>query len=332
MKTLLTTLFLAAALLCSGRTGAQEKTVSQEDTVNINFLLHVSPGDILPFKYIYQRARIGEDTSITLSITKNITFEVLENNRKDKYVLFNIIQSDFKKEGPESLDPGYSRTTFVAEGYPVEITVYYDGTMDGVSDTLMARAERNKAFVADTLSRHLGTENISKEELMGELSFLTDTSYVMSSFASDLNSLFLTCGYDLVPNITYSSQDSIMWPIDNQKHILRELLVLDEEFARENPDYNDLYVVRSASQMDTISTIGVTFLADKTIGLPFLVQKEMVDNYYDHLGDNLTSVIRTVIILDVDKLVSIQEKQEDEEEENEDEEPRYDDYGFIKVK
>ena len=80
MKRYLTTILLLAALLTSFSARAQEGNTVSSDTLYVNFLESLDKGDILPFKYIYQRAKIGigavKDTTITSSITKDISFEV----------------------------------------------------------------------------------------------------------------------------------------------------------------------------------------------------------------------------------------------------------------
>ena len=361
MKKILSITAVCLSLLWYGTASAQDvQNVpdSPKDTLSINFLKHTDPGDLLPFKYIYQRAKISQDTVITCAISKDILFEVLENNREEEYVLVNITQSNFQKTGPESNDPLYNRVSFYAEGIPVEITIGYDGRMYGSSDTLVSRAIRNMNHVADTLINSVvNTANLSRETILKSLTNLADTGYVMSEFVADLSPLFFPGEYSLVANESYTIADSVLCGIDNKYHQDITVFGWDEEFSKENEQFRDIYVIRKFNANDPmlfierldpditeeeakeliekygrrlIGAVETTILADKGMGIPILVDMELVNGFYEQLGDDYISLSKIMIALDTDKLAELEGSDDDEEEDNG--EPRYDDYGFIKVK
>ena len=361
MKKILSITAACLSLLwCSTASAQDVQTVpdSPKDTLSINFLKHTDPGDLLPFKYIYQRARISQDTTITCSITKDVLFEVLENNKEEEYVLVNITQTNFQKTGPESKDPLYNRVSFYAEGLPVEITIGYDGRMYGSSDSLVSRAIRNLNFVADTLSSSVvNTEKLSRDAILESLSNLVDTGYVMSEFVADLSPLFFPGEYKFIANESYTIADSILCDIDNKYHPDITVFAWDDEFSRENEQFRNLYVIRKFNACDPmlfierldpdvtedeakeliekygrrlISAIETTILADRGIGIPILVDMELVNGFYEQLGDDYLSLSKIMIALDTEKLAELEGDDDEEEEDNG--EPRYDDYGFIKVK
>ena len=362
MKRIIATIALTLSISWCSMAVAQENTTetnAPKDTLKINFLKHTDPGDILPFKYIYQRAKISSDTTITCAVSKDIELEILENNKEDEYVVAKITQSGYKKNGKESLSPDYYRVNYVAESLPVEITIDYDGTMYGTSDSLVARAIRNLHFVSDTLSKSQANVNgISREEIFEAFSYIADTAYVMRDFVTDLSNLFIAGIYQLAENESYSITDSLFCNIDNKKHQVVTTFGWDQEASEENDQLKPFYVIRLFSAKDPMLFIEgfdsevsedeakkliekygrrllhvseTTILADKAMGIPVMVETDIVDGFYEKLGDDYISLAKIIIALDYDKLMAMQDGDEDEEDE-EDGETRYDDYGFIKVK
>ena len=358
MKKIFSAILASVLLAVFNPAQAQDTPPATKDTLSINFLKHADPGDLLPFKYIYQRAKISQDTVITCAISKDILFEILENNREEEYVLVNITQSNFQKTGLESNDPLYNRVSFYADGLPVEITIGYDGRMYGASDSLVYRAIRNINHVADTLSNSvLNTAKLSREAILESLSNLADTGYVMSEFVADLSPLFFPGEYSFVANESYTIADSVLCGIDNKYHQDITVFGWDEEFSKENEQFRDIYVIRKFNAQEPmlfiekfnpditeeeakeliekygrrlIGAVETTILADKGMGIPILVDMELVNGFYEQLGDDYISLSKIMIALDTDKLAELEGGDDDEEEDNG--EPRYDDYGFIKVK
>ena len=89
-------------------------------------------------------------------------------------------------------------------------------------------------------------------------------------------------------------------------------------------------LMEKADQRRLILVREMTELADKGMGIPILLDKTILEGYYDEVGDDYMKLTKQVLALDIEKLMAQEGDDDDEEEDNG--EPRYDDYGFIKVK
>ena len=366
MKRYLTTILLLAALLTSFSARAQEEKTVSSDTLYVNFLESLDKGDILPFKYIYQRAKIGigavKDTTITSSITKDISFEVLENNKEDHWIHLSVTQENFKKEGPECNIPYFmSNTCLIGDGTPYEIIVEYNGDLftNRFLDELLSRYTKNLDYICDTLSKSSYVdEKLSKEQWEERFSYMRDSSFIMWHAASDYPDLFFFGGYGYQADTAYVSIDSLQCDADHKWYYSNNTFGWDKSFSDSNEDFKDLYVFRSFERFDPhlvldnlyssrnlskeemdellekadprrlFRIINITELADKAAGLPILLDKEITAGYYEKVGDDYISVTKELLALDLEKLVGGDDEDEDEDEDS----PRYDDYCFIKVK
>ena len=381
MKTILTS-FLMSLMLVALPSGVPaqdtlsrsgDSTVTQKDTMKLRFLEVIGKGDVLPFNLVYQRARLNTndkgdiiDTVLMLSIQKDFAIEVVENNREKEYVMFDYIQGSFKKSGPFSDDPGYSQTTnLLSDGYPLRLGVSYGGYLfsDVEPDTLKARAEKNLAFIADTMSK--SSEDVSREQIIEDLSYMKDPSYLLSQAISGLNSIFQFCGYEMAEGERYSYKDSLFCDIDSTwySHPVIMGWTWDQSQTDSSRDAPfNIQSISAISGMPFLSYMGcdltkeeavellekareegkdkrftnlrqVEFLADNLYGIPLLIQTTILNGFYESIDDNAVGLDKIIIVLDVEKFVQSQEDSEDEDDEdNEEDEPRYDDYGFIKVK
>ena len=362
MKTLFSAI-LASVLLtvCSL---AQAQDTPSRDTIHVNFLEGLSKGDVLPFKYIYQRAKVMEDTTIMCSISKDISLEVLENDKENHWVLISVVQENYVKAGPEANKPQYSGSTFLLkDGHPLEIAVSYSGDMAMVDrpDTLVSRAARNLDYVSDTLANSvLNKAGLSKEQWKELFSEMQDTSTVMWNAVSDIYDLFFFGAYDYEADTAYTNIDSIFCETTKQTYYYGRRFGWDKTFSDNNESYSDMYVFRSFYRIDgipflerlydpiplteevaeellkkadpkrCIHIMELSELADKGAGIPILLEKTCLDGYYAEVGDDYMKITKEVLALDIEKLLA--QEGDDDDEEDEDDQPRYDDYGFIKVK
>lgn len=344
--------FLALPLL------AQEK--ESKDTISVNYLAHIDKGDILPFKYLYQRLKIkadDSDTTLAVSVVKDITLEATDVNKDMGYIVFLVTEENFQKTGSEAGSPLSMRATSSLKDISgVEMVVTMGGDILGLvnADSLFMLAQKNLEYVADTMSKH---SSLSKEELMEENGFLTDTVRILKQVYKDLSDLFFFCQWDMVPDEVYVVPDSLYSYVDDRNLENKLLFTMDSKFAESVPEYNGLYVLRRARIYENLLFLrwfGVKdpeedalkllekykdrsmaseelfVLADKAMGIPLLVESNVLVGFYDKVGDDYISQERIVLVLDYDRLMDSQG--DDDEEEEEDGEPRYDDYGFIKVK
>ena len=363
MKKIFSAIIASVLLAFCNLAQAQDTPSASKDTLYVNFLEDLDKGDILPFKHIYQRAKIWKDTTITSSISKDITFEVLKNDRENQLVYLRVTQENFVKEGPECNDPKYmSSTSLLSDGFPVEIIVTYGGEVGGdIYDTLINRAVKNLDYVADTLANStFVTEKLTKEQWKERYSDMKDTSFVMWRAVSDFEDLFFFGAYDYEPDSAYTHVDSVYCYSADEMYYYGQNFGWDKTFSDNNESFKNIYVFRSmyrfeglpfierlydpvvltkeeieqlmekADQRRLIHVMEMTELADKGMGIPILLDKTSLDGYYDEVGDNYMRLVKEVLALDIEKLLS-QERNDDDEEED-DSEPRYDDYGFIKVK
>ncbi len=356
MKKILALMTSVLLLGCLNQAIAQE---TRKDTLDLEiFFSHLDKGDRLPYKYIYQKAKVGLDTTITCAVQKDFELEVVENNKEEYYVIFEITTSNFTKSGEECNQSDMYRTTcLVNDGFPVQLKVWYsgDGQILDYPDTLKERARKNMLMVADTLHKY--NEEMTKEQLVEDLDYMTSDRYVIiqATSALDLSDMFSFSKLIYEPDSVYSDIDSIYSYIDKQYHSYENLVFWDDEFSRSVPDYSNFYVLRSITQVNDIAALTamdiqldeesptllkneanrkrcvygkeITLLADKAMGVPCLMEVTMVSGFYETIGDQHFKMEKVIISLDFDKM----NQEEDEDEENEDE-PRYDDYGFIKVK
>lgn len=366
MKRYLASILLLAALLTSFSASAQEEKTSKPDTLYVNFLEGLDKGDIIPFKYIYQRAKIGvgevQDTALTCSITKDISFEVVENNKEKHIVHFTVTQDNFIKVGPECNNFRYSGSTcLVGDGFTYDVYVTYSGNMYGpCPDEMYSRYQKNLDYISDTLATSpYVSKKLSKEEWTDIFSFMKDTSYVLSHASSDFSDLFFFGAYDYEPDEVYTSIDSVLCDADQQYYYIQKRFGWDKTFSENNEEFKNTYVFRSSQVIDPHlfleilysphkftkeeledliqkadpkrlkHIVEITEIADKAMGMPILLEKETLEGYYEKVGEDYVCLKKEILILDFDKLGA---DEGDEDEEDDDDSPRYDDYGFIKVK
>ena len=353
----------ALALLAVFTKANAQEISTAKDTLCLKFFEMLDKGDPLPFKYVYQKAKIGNDTIITCLISKDIELYVAENNKEDQYVIFDVITTNFQKSGEESNDIKNIRTTcVVADGYPVQIKVWYDGESEYVEldDTLKARAQKNMLFIADTLQKGKFSKVLNKEEIVERLEYIVSPGYAVSQATSshDFRELFKFYYLKYQPNEVYGDVDSVYCNLDDKMYPFHTIFQWDEEFSKEVPDYENFYVLRSGSKIGGLAALSVmgiipdeegyklleeevnktrcihvteaTMLADKEMGVPALVDIQMLNGFYDQIGEEYICLEKIIIMLDFDKMMA--DEGDDDEQENESDEPRYDDYGFIKVK
>ena len=361
MKTLFSAILASVLLTVCNLAQAQDTPPASRDTLYVNFLEGLDKGDTLPFKYIYQRARIGVDTTITCSVSKDIELEVIENDKENQIVHFTLTQTNFHKEGPESNNPHYLNSTFLlGDGYPVSFIVSYSGKM-GLrhDDTLFSRHIKNVDYITDTLLKS-PSNKLTKEQWDKVSSRMKDTNYIAWKVLNDIEDLFFFGAFDYEPNVSYSMLDSMKCGIDNKSHSFEKVFGWDKAFSDENETFRNMYVFRYGYHVDGLLflerlyndsnitlekaeelmkkadpkrcgwVVEMTELADRAMGLPVLLEKQTLDGYYEEIGDNYIRLAKETIILDLEKLMA--QEGDDDEDEEEDGQPRYDDYGFIKVK
>lgn len=348
-------ILIAATLVLAIPAKAQE--AQSKDTVNVNFFNRLEKGDILPFKFLYQRLKIKEDTTVSVSVAKDIILEVTDVNDTMDFLIVNVKEENFSKGGPEAGKPKLLRTTSLVKDLSgVDLAITRTGIILGIKegDSLFLKSQQNLDYIADTLSKN---SVLSKAGIVLLNSFLTDTARVLKQVYSDLSDLFFFCDWGLIPDEVYVVSDSVYSSIDDSFFQAELLFTLDSEFSRNNPEYKDLYVLRkeqiyqglyflrwfgyekpTEEALKIVEQYGnrcaaaeeVTVLADKGMGIPVLMQKAVTTGFYDETGDDAISKEFITILLDYDRLAELQGDDDDEEED--DDEPRYDDYGFIKVK
>ncbi|MBQ6310859.1 MAG: hypothetical protein IJK74_04840 [Bacteroidales bacterium] len=363
MKKIFSAIIATVLLAVCNLAKAQDTPAATSDTLYVNFLEDLDKGDILPFKHIYQRAKIWKDTTITSSVSKDITFEVLENDKERQLVILRVTQENVVKQGPECNDPKYMSGTFLlGDGFPLEIIVTYNGDVGGdIYDTLVSRAVKNLDYVADTLANSTFVkEKLTREEWLDRYSYMKDTSFVMWRAVSDFEDLFFFGAYDYEPDSAYTHVDSVFCSSIDEMYYYAQNFGWDKTFSDNNEAFKNMYVFRSmyrfdgipflerlydpisltkedidlllekADQKRLIHVMEMTELADRGMGIPILLDKTSLDGYYNEVGDDYMKLTKEVLALDIVKLMS--QGGNDDDEEEDDSEPRYDDYGFIKVK
>lgn len=345
----------------------QQNATSPKDTLILNFLEMLDKGDVIPFHYVYNRARLGIDTSggefrldttLTLSVTKHIELEVVENNKEEEFVVFEMITSDFQKAGEEAGNAFNARATcVVSDGFPIRIIVDYNGSLSSeeYSDTLKARVEKNLLYVADTLLKF--NPGLTKEEIADNLSFLKNQGFAITQAinGNDFSNMFSFFRWVYPADEVFTSTDSVH--LSNTSFDYTTYFIWDAEFSKERPQFENFHVLRSIVNINgnpALAIMGikpdentsklleeetfkarsvyakqVTLLADKGMCIPSLLDIEILHGFYDDIEDLAMSLEKTIITLDIEKLIG---DQSDDEEDEDDDEPRYDDYGFIKVK
>lgn len=353
----------ALALLAVFSKANAQEAITAKDTLSLKFFEMLDKGDSLPFKYVYQKAKLGKDTILTARVSKDIELYVAENDKESQFVIFDVISTNFEKFGEEANDPDNLRTTcVVADGYPVQIKVWYNGDAEYVEldDTLKARAQKNLLFIADTLQKGKFSNVLNKEEIAEKLDYLVSPGFAVSQATSspDFGEMFKFYFLKYQPNEVYGYVDSVYCDLDGKMYPHKTVFQWDENFSTEVPDYENFYVLRSGStvgglmalsvmgivpdeedyklledEANTIRCIHVTettMLADKGMGVPALVDIQLVGGFYEKIGDEYLNLEKIIIMLDFEKMMA--DEGGDDEEEDESDEPRYDDYGFIKVK
>ena len=355
---ILATILLAVCNLAQ----AQDTPPVAKDTLYVNFLEDLDKGDVLPFKHIYQRAKIWKDTTITCSVSYDVTFEVVENNKENHYVVFSVTQDNYQKQGPEANDPKYGSSTFLWEdGETFDLIVRYDGEMSGsYNNGLFSKYAKNLEFIADTLAQSpFVEEKLTREQWLDRYSYMKDTSHVMWRAVAAYEDLFFFGAYDYEADTAYVSVDSVYCDSTEEPYYYYTRFGWDKTFSDENEAFKNMYVFRSierlegipflerlyqprtlskeevsqlmekADQRRLILVTEMTELADKGMGIPILIDKTTLEGYYDEVGDDYMKLTKQVLALDIEKLMA---QEGDDDEEEEDDQPRYDDYGFIKVK
>ena len=256
MKSLIIAILTSILLVFSNPAKAQDTPAQSHDTLYVNYLEGLSKGDILPFNFVYQRAKIWKDTIITCAYSKDISIEVLENDNENHFIRLSVVQDNYKKFGPEANNPEYmGSTSLLGDGYPIEIVVDYNGDMAGIGyvDTLISRAIKNLDYVADTLANSsFVTEKLSREEWKNRFSQMQDTSAIMWNTVADFNDLFFFGAFDYEADSLYTKVDSVFSYSTNQMHYYGQLVGWDKSFSDNNEDLKDLYVFRSAYRIDGI--------------------------------------------------------------------------------
>lgn len=364
MKKLFSAILASVLLAVCNLALAQDSPPATKDTLYVNFLEDLDKGDVLPFKFIYQRAKIRQDTTITCSISHDLSFEVIENNKENQYVVFNIIQNNYQKQGPEANDPRYSSATFLWEdGESLELTVTYSGQMsvsESCGEPLFSKFSKNLDYIADTLaSSQFVKEKLSREQWKELYSEMIDTNFIIWRAVSSFDDLFFFGAFDYEADSAYVLVDSTFCNYTGKPYYYYRQFGWDKTFSDEKEAFKDLYVFRSISRVEGIPfvetlyypvkltkeeidglmekadpvrlvhIVELTVLADKGMGIPILLDKTTLDGYYDEIGDNSMKLVKEVLALDIEKLMA---QENDDDEEEDDGEPRYDDYGFIKVK
>lgn len=359
-KILIATAVIVSLLtLFSNTTKAQDSTEVAKDSITLTLFDNLYKGDLLPFKFIYQKIRAGEDTTVTCAIIKDMEFEVVENNQEEEYVLFNLYQTNFRKEGPEAnLLTNLRATNLVDNETPIKIIIDYSGNIyfTTQNDSLLAKAQRNMLYVVDTLVKRV--PRLKREELLNNLEGMKDERFALEQATNftDLADLFFFYRWIYYADETHVAEDSIYCLYKEAFETYPVYFEWDKQLSKDNPELANVHILRSGFDITGLPTLKfmttdctekeaeelfqttdkekwyhiqrATMIADKAYGLPIVFEKNCITGFYSEPGDPYSRIETVIFALDFSKLNS----EKDDENEEEDDENRYDEYGIIKVR